>query len=63
MGGGGLGLKAKEARLKSEVEEQAHLKAEEEAQIAEEVRLKPEDRKCARLKVEEEVLLALGARQ
>ena len=30
-----LGLKAEEARLKSEAEEQAHLKAEEEDQIAE----------------------------
>ena len=35
-----LGLKAEEARLKAEAEEQACLKAEEEAQIAEEARLK-----------------------
>ena len=31
-----LGLKAEEARLKSDSEDQAHLKAEEEDQIAEE---------------------------
>ena len=38
-----LGLKAEEVRLKSEAEEQARLKAKEEAQIAEEARLKAEE--------------------
>ena len=38
-----LRLKAEEARLKSETEEQARLKAEEEYQIAEEARLKAEE--------------------
>ena len=37
-----LGLKAEEARLKSEAQEQERLKAEEEARIAEELRLKTE---------------------
>ena len=38
-----LGLKAEEARLKYEAEEQACLKAKEEDQIAEEARLKAEE--------------------
>ena len=38
-----LGLNAEEARLKSEAEEQARLKAKEEDQIAEEARLKAEE--------------------
>ena len=58
-----LGLKAEESRLKSEAEDQAHLKAEEEDQISEKARLKSEDHKHASLNVEEEVLLALEARQ
>ena len=45
VGGGRekVGLKAEEARLKSEAEEQARLKAKEEDQIAEEARLKAEE--------------------
>ena len=38
--------------MKSEAEEQARLKAEEEDQIAEEVRLKAEEHKCAQLEVD-----------
>ena len=57
-----FGLKAEEARLKCESEEQARLKAEEEDQITVEARLKAEKYKRARLKVEEEVLLDLEAR-
>ena len=38
-----LGLNPEEARLKYEAEEQAHLKAKEEDQIAEEARLKAEE--------------------
>ena len=40
MEGEDLWIKAEEARLKSEAEEQARLKAKEEDQIAEEARLK-----------------------
>ena len=40
-----LGLKAEDARLKSEAEEQACLKSKEEYQIAEEARLKAEEHK------------------
>ena len=58
-----LGLKDEYARLKSEAEDQACLKDEEEDQISVEARLKAEDHKCARLKVEEEFLLTLEARQ
>ena len=47
-----LGLKYEDARLKSEAEEQVHLKAEEDAQITEEARLKAEEHKRARMKVE-----------
>ena len=40
--GGYLGLKAEDARLKSEAEDQASFKAEEEDQISEEQRIKSE---------------------
>ena len=58
-----LGMKAEEVRLKADAEEQAHLKAEEEAQIAEEARLKSEENKHTRLKVEKDYLLTLEARR
>ena len=49
--------------MKSEVEVQGNMKAEEEDQIAEEARLKAEYHKRTRPKVEEdEVLLALELR-
>ena len=55
-----LGLRAEEARLKYEEEEQTlRLKAEEEAQLAEVARLKVEDHQRTRLKMEERVLLTL----
>ena len=46
-----LGLKAEESILKSEADEQARLKAEEEYQISEEANLKSEEHKRAHLKV------------
>ena len=58
-----LGLKAEDARLKSEAEEQARLKAEEEAQISEEAGLKAEEHKRAWTKVKDEVLLTLEVRR
>ena len=46
-----LGIKAEEARLKVEAEEQARLKAEEDAQITDEASLRSEDHKCSQLKL------------
>ena len=51
-----LVLKDKEARLKSEAEDQARLTAEEEASIAEELRLRSEAKDRASLKAEEEAI-------
>ena len=52
------GRNSEELRLKSEANEKASLKSEEEARFAEELRLKSKKQEQARLKAEEETCLA-----
>ena len=54
-----LGIEAEEARLKSEAEEQARLKAEEEVRLVEDARQVAKENEHAQLKVEEGVRLAV----